>query len=183
MIIRCGAVLSCLAIAACAVRPPPDTASMPFGAFGTMHNDVGAMNQATWAFASPARTLNDPVDAARAVAAVDYLGGELSSNPRWVAMSPLTKLQMLQARVDVRRELGIRQDAPSQLVVDALMRFATLWQSGNQAAAMQVLASPVFTLPRQQTLQVLGNMPYIQSANFATMNASGQMDAGGMRMR
>jgi hypothetical protein len=183
MIIRRGAVLLCLAIAACAVQPPPDTASVPLGAFGTMDNDVGASNQATWAFASPARTLNDPVDAARATAAVDYLGGELSSNPRWVTMSPLTKLQMLQARVDVRRALGIRPDAPSQLVVDALMRFAALWQSGNQPAATQMLDSPGFTLPPVQTLHVLSNMPYIQSANIATMNASGQMDAGGgMRM-
>jgi hypothetical protein len=183
MIIRRGALLLCLAIAACAVQPPPDTASVPFGAFGTMDNDVGAMNQATWAFALSARTLNNPVDAARAAAAVDYLAGELSSNPRWVTMSPLTKLQMLQARVDVRRALGIRPDAPSQLMVDALMRFAALWQSGNQPAAMQMLDSPVFTLAPPQTLQVLSNMPYIQSANIATMNASGQMDGdGGMRV-
>jgi len=183
MIIRCGVVLSCLAIAACVVPPAPDTASVPFSAFGTMDNDVGAMNQAAWAFASPARTLNHPVDAARAAAAVDYLGGELSSNPRWVAVSSLTKMQMLQARVDVRRVLGIRPDAPSQLVVDTLMRFAALWQSGNQAAAMQVFVSSVFTLPPQRMLQVLGDMPYVQSVNIATMDASGEMDAGGMRMR
>jgi hypothetical protein len=48
---------------------------------------------------------------------------------------------------------------------------------------MQVLGSPVFTLSPPQTLQVLSNMPYIQSANVATMNASGQMDNdGGMRV-
>jgi hypothetical protein len=179
MIIRLGVVLPCLAIAACAVQPPPDTASLPFGAFGTLDNDVGAANQASWAFAAPARTLNDPVDAARAAAAVDYLAGELSSNPRWVTLSPLTRQEMLQARADVRRALGIRPDAPSQLVVNALLQFASAWQSGNQAAAMQALASPVFTLPPQQTLHVLTNLPYIRSANIATADAATQMLPGG----
>ena len=51
MIIRPCAVLACLVIAACAVQPPPDTASLPFAAFGTMDNDVAAANQASWAFA------------------------------------------------------------------------------------------------------------------------------------
>ncbi len=179
--IRPGVVLTCLAIAACAVPPPPDTASVPFGAFGTMDNDVAALNQATWAFASPARIRNNPVDAARAAAAVDFLAGELSSNPRWVGLSPITKQQMLQARVDVRRVLGIRPDAPSQLVVNALLQFATMWQTGNQPAAMQALAMPVFMQPPQQTLLILANMPYIQSANLATMNASSQADGGSGR--
>ena len=86
MISRLGVMLSCLAIAACAVQPPPDTASVPPGTFGFLDNDV--------------------------------------------------------------------------------------------PAAMQVLASPVFTLPPQHTLQILSNMPYIQSANIATMDAARQMNGG-----
>jgi hypothetical protein len=176
---RLCVLLPCLAIAACAVQPPPDTASLPFGAFGTLDNDVAAANQASWAFAVPARTLNDPVDAAMAAAAVDYLGGELSSNPRWVTLSPLTKLEMLQARADVRRVLGIAPDAPSQFVVEALLQFAWLWQMGNRPAAMEVIATPVFTLAPQQTLQVLSNMPYIRMANIASIDAANQMLPGG----
>jgi hypothetical protein len=179
MIIRLGIVLSSLAIAACAIQPPPDTASVPPGAFGILDNTLAAANQASSAFAVPARTLNDPVDAARAAAAVDYLAGELSSNPRWVTLSPLTKMKMLQARADVRRTLGIRPDAPSQVVVNTLLQFAWLWAVADQSDAMQALATPVFTLPPQQTLQVLNNLPYIQSANIATLDAANQMLPGG----
>ena len=179
MIIRPAIVLACLAIAACAVQPPPDTASVPPGAFGQFDNDVPAANQASWAFAIPVRTLNSPVDAARASAAVDYLAGELSSNPRWVTLSPLTKMKMLEARGDVRRVLGIRPDAPSQLVTNGLLQFAWLWQYVDAPTAMQVLRTPIFTLPPEQTLQVLSNMPYIQSANIATLDAANQMLPGG----
>ena len=75
MIIRMQAAFLCLAVAACSVTPPPDTAVLPFAAFGTMDNDVAAANQAAWAFALPERTANNPVDAARAAAAIDYLAG------------------------------------------------------------------------------------------------------------
>ena len=65
MIIRLPVAVLCLVVAACVARPPPDTAALPFAAFGTMDNDVAAANQAAWAFAAPERTANNPVDAAR----------------------------------------------------------------------------------------------------------------------
>jgi hypothetical protein len=46
MIVRCTVAAACLAIAACVARPAPDTAALPFAAFGTMDNDVAAVNQA-----------------------------------------------------------------------------------------------------------------------------------------
>jgi hypothetical protein len=173
-------IVAAAALDACAaITPPPDTAQLPFSAFGTLDNDVGAANVASWAFASPARTRNDPVDGARAAAAIDFLAGELSSNPRWLTLSPLTKQEMLRARADVRSALGIRQDAPSQIVANALLQFAADWQAGNQPAAMQILTTPVFTLPPQQTLQILANLPYIRSANIASIDAANQMLPGG----
>ena len=179
MIIRIPAAFLCLAVAACSVRPPPDTAVLPFAAFGTMDNDVAAANQAAWAFAASERTANNPVDAARAAAAIDFLAGELASNPRWLMVSPLTKQEMMRARIDVRQVLGIVPNAPSQVVVTALLRFASEWQGGNQTVAMQALAAPGFTLPPEQTLRVLSNMPYVRSANLAGIDAANQMLAGG----
>jgi hypothetical protein len=174
------AVLACLTLATCsAITPPPDTAQPLPGAFGTLDNDVGAANLASWAFASPTRTRNDPVSGARASAAIDFLAGELSSNPRWIALSPLTKQEMLQARVDVRRVLGIRPDAPSQIVVTALLRFAAAWQLGDQATAMRVLSEALFTMPPQRTLQILSNMPMINSANVASIDTENQILSGG----
>jgi len=166
-------------LAGCAITPPPDTAQLPFAAFGTLDNDTAAAAVAASAFAAPARTANDPVDGARACAAIDFLAGELSSNPRWIGLSPFTKQQMLQARIDVRQVLAIRPDAPSQIVVDALMQFATAWQYGDQATAMRMLAAPVFTLSPQQTLKILANLPMIRSANLASLDATTQMQMGG----
>lgn len=168
-----------LGLAGCVQSPPVDTANPPFGAFGTMDNDIAAINQATWAFAAASRTANDPVDGARAVAAVDYLGGELTSNFRWMDMSPVTKQEMLQARADVRTVLGIPQNAPSQVVVMSLLTFAFDWQQGNQAGAMQALSTPVFTLGPQQTFAILANLPQVPSANIASLDASQQMDPAG----
>jgi hypothetical protein len=174
----------CLLLASCALATPaPDTARLPFAAFGTMDNDVGAANQASWAFAAPARTRNDPVDAARACAAIDYLAGELSSNPRWLSVSPLTRQQMLQARLDVRHVLGIDPGVRSQVVVNALMGFAAAWQAGDQSAALHALAAPGFTLAPPRMLEVLSNLPYVQSANVASANAAREMLPGGDNRR
>jgi hypothetical protein len=121
--IRLAIASLCSAVAAC--TPLPDTATLPFAAFGTM--------EAAWAFAAPARTANDPVDAARAAAGVDYLAGELSSNPRWLMVSPLTKQQMLQARLDVHSVLGI---APTGGKSDAARwRFASSLMSVHKECA------------------------------------------------
>jgi hypothetical protein len=173
-------LFGCLLLGSCALATPkPDTARLPFAAFGTLDNDVAAANQASWAFAAPARTRNDPVDAARACAAIDYLAGELSSNPRWLSVSPLTKQQMLQARIDVRRVLGIDPGVPSQIVVNALMIFAAAWQAGDQPVALQALAAPGFTLPPPHLVQVLAELPYVQSANVASTETAQQMLPGG----
>jgi hypothetical protein len=183
MQVRVAIAWYCVGLTACAVQPPPDTATLPFAAFGTLDNDVAAANQAAWAFAVPTRTTNDPVDAARAAAGVDYLAGELSSNPRWVGVSPLTKQEMLQGRVDVRRALGIAPTVPSQVVVNGLLRFAAAWQGGDQGAAMQALAVPGFTLGPDATLRVLTSMPYVRSANIASMDAASQMLSSGEMSR
>ncbi len=150
-----------LALGACAPTPPPSTAQLPPGAFGgNDDNDIMAINTAAWAFSNPARTHGNPINAVRAVLAIEYLGGELSSSPRWNFMSPLTKLSMLQAREEVRETLGIAPDAPSQAVANALLAL-----SGNPtpAAAAQLLKPPVFTLPPEETLARIENLPY--SAN------------------
>jgi len=66
------------------------------------------------AFASPARISGNPVNAARAAAVVDYPAVALQ-DPRWIANSAIAKLQMQQARTEVRTTLGVAQDAPPSL--------------------------------------------------------------------
>src|SRR5580658_10776641 len=169
-------MLGAAQIFGCAAPPPSaEPASLPPGVFGMYEdNDVGALSQSSAAFALPARTRNNPIDAARAVVAVEYLADELRVNPRWIGMSGTSKLGMVQARADMRKVLGIAPDASPQLVVDALLRFTVALRGGDQAAAMQALAAPVFTLRPDQTMKILSNLPYIRSANQATLQAANE---------
>jgi hypothetical protein len=163
-------------LAACATLPATErTPFLPPGVYGTyLDNATGAINFAAWAFASPANTQGNPVEAARAVVALEYLPGELRENPRWVGMDAAVKLHMGRSRVALREILGIPLTVPPQLVVNTMLAFALDLQTGNQPAAMEVLASPIFTKPPEQTLQVLANLPYIQEANLATQRAESQ---------
>ena len=172
--VRVGTVLLCACLAACALeKPPPSTAELPPGFYGAwVDNDIGAINEAAYALGSPARTRGDPIEALRAAIAVEYLGGELTRAPRWYRLSPITQMNMLQARTEMRNVLGIRQDAPSQAVVNALIWVMWDLVHGNQAAATQVLASPLFLQPPQKTWAVLNNLPYLPAAHVATAEAA-----------
>ncbi len=169
-------ILLCLSVIGCAAIPQsPPTTQLPPGIYGIYQdNDIGAINQASWAMAAPSRTRDDPVNATKAVLAVDYLADELRVNPRWLQVSPFTKQYMVQARADTRNVVGIRPDAPSPSVTDALLRTISALQAGDQATIMQTLASPVFTLPPENTLRILADLPYIRSANIATSEAAAE---------
>jgi hypothetical protein len=182
---RLTALCLMLLLAACtSVERPPEVPVLPPSLFGLYQdNDIGAINFAAWAFASPARTRNNPADAAKAVIAIEYLPGELSKSPRWLMMSPLTKQQMFTARADVRRALGIPQNVPPQLVVNALLQALPALYAGNLQAASRIFVPPAFTLPPGQTVQILANMPFIPSANVATMDAMSQEFPDGNTVR
>ena len=177
-----GLAVAC-SVAGCVASPVPQrVVQLPPGVFGVYQdNDVGAINQAAWAFASPANTQGNPIEATKAVVALEYLPAELSENPRWVAMDAAVSVHMARARDDLRRILGVRPGAPSQLVVNALLALSWDLQAGNQPGANQVLESPVFTLPPAQTMQILSNLPYVQEANLATARAQSQVQLEGAR--
>ncbi len=170
------AMLLTLPVAACATLPgTPATPYLPAGAFGTYQdNDVGAINYAAWAFASPANTRNNPVAAMRAVIALEYLPGELRENPRWLEMDGNIKMRMATARDEVRQILGIAPGAPPQAVVNALMWASNALTAGDRAGVLQALSAPGFTLPPETTLGRLANLPYSQDANLATSRAADQ---------
>jgi hypothetical protein len=170
------ALLLLLPLTACATLPPtPATPYLPAGAFATYEdNDVGAINYAAWAFASPANTRNNPVAAIRAVIALEYLPGELRENPRWIGMDGNVKMRLASARAEVRQILGIAPDAPPQIVVNALMSASNDLTAGDRAGALQALSAPGFTLAPEATLDRLASLPYVQDANLATSRAQDQ---------
>ena len=159
----------------CQIRlwPPP-------GAFGSNGDeDIAAADLASWAFSSSRNTRNHPIEAARSIAAVDYLAGELNSNPRWIGISQLVQMEMLQARTQVRSVIGIAPNARSQLVVNSLSRYAAaLVATGNQAQAAQYLANPAFTLGPLLTEAKLVNLPFMSLTNVATQRAAASIGNG-----
>jgi hypothetical protein len=175
-----GVPLLAVSLTACSSLPATErTPFLPPGVFGTYQdNDVGAINFSAWAFASPTNTRGNPVNAARAIVALEYLPGELSENPRWVRIDPAVSMHMADAGEQVRQILGVRPGTPRQAVVNTLLAFAMDLQTGNQPAAMAVLASPVFTQTPAQTWQILSNLPYVQEANLATTRAQDQSFGG-----
>lgn len=176
-----SALILCLAVAGCGLQVPlPDTASAPPGAFGSNgDSDIAAVNLASWAFSSARNLHNRPIEAARAVAAVDYLAGDLSSSGRWYTLSPIVQTEMLQARQQVRATVGIAPNARSQAVVDSLAGYAAALAANNgQQAASQYLVAPVFTFGPQMTEAKLQDMPFLSQTNIATQRAAAAMSNG-----
>lgn len=156
---------------ACAPTPLPDSARMPLsGGTTPIISPEGAVQLASYALGSPSRTRDDPVEAARAVASVDYLAGDFYANPHWVAISPLVKQRMLVGRQQARAAVGIAPDASSQEVVDRLIQVSNT--VGNPELLQAALASPVFTLGPDRTLAALNNLPYLPDANWAAQQAN-----------
>ncbi|WP_284945474.1 hypothetical protein [Acidisoma cladoniae] len=172
---RSGLVLSAAlmaGLAACAIAtPPPSVAIMPPGALGTNGDiDTRSLDVAAYDFAHHMQ--NDPARAADAVAALDYMGGQLNVSPRWMTMMPaLFRLQMLQSRESLRQYVGINAAAPSQTVVDTMLALAQAYRAGDQAGVMRLLATPIFTVPPAEVQSRLSDIPVMPTVNNATTHA------------
>lgn len=177
---RRAAPLLAILVVACANGGPqpfvPDYATLPPGAlgFGPLDQDVPAVNYAAWAFADPGRTRGNAAAGARATASMDYIAGALYTSPRWANIDALTKEQLLQGRIEVRRVLGIPLDAPSQLVALSLAGAGYALETGNPHAALTALSNPAFPNP-PATLTRLSDLPYMQLANVGTLRALNEL--------
>ncbi len=175
-------VAVCLLSAGCADAPPPallDVSQLPAGALGSDPDaDQAALNLAQAAFADPDTTYGHPAQAARAVAAMDYIAGEWSYNPRWAFVSADTKQLLLQGREQVRQTVGVAPGATSQMVVDHLIAAANALTAGDQATAIQQLGPPVFNAPGAEVLARLSKLPNLQTASTATTQATDELFPG-----
>jgi hypothetical protein len=151
---RNGASLAlAIVLFGCAPTPTPDTAIMPLTGAGTPQmSDTGAIGLASYVLGSPSRYDGHPADAARALAAVDYLAGALYANPHWVGIPAESKLRMLQARTEV---------------LDGLMAAANALAGDDTAAARAALPSSVFGLGPDRTIALLNNLPPLPAADAA----------------
>ena len=165
-LVRLGMIAATLG--GCTFTPPPDTAIMPRTQAGApIMSDQGAIGLASYVLGSPSRYDGHPVDAARSLAAIDYLAGALYSNPRWVGIPAQHKQLMLQARGEVRSLLAVPPGTSSQAVVDGLVAAGAAIESGNGAAARAALPAEVFGLGPERTLALLQNLPSLPASNAA----------------
>lgn len=148
-----------------------DTAQLPPGEFASADPDIEAVTYASEAFSNQASTYGDPAAGAEAVLALEYSAGALNNEPRWAGLSPDIKAGMIRGRIAVRDVLGVTSDASSQSVVNALSAARRALQIEDRPAALAALRSPVFTLGPDKTLELLGNLPYLQPVNVATLQA------------
>jgi hypothetical protein len=172
VLVLTGLVVS--GLAACGpVKPSHEPDTLAYGAFGTNGDeDVQALDIATF---NLSRAIHRPMKAAEAMAALEFIAQEFKSNPRWVALDPLTRKEIENARRTVRSELGISPTAPSQNVVNTMLALSTALQTKDQAQIQQLLSNPIFTLPPDQVLQRLANVPYNAQINAATTSADDQI--------
>jgi hypothetical protein len=129
------------------------------------------VNYAAAAFSDQSSTYGNPAAGAEAALAVEYIAGAVNTSARWSAMDPEIKDDLLQARVQVRNTLGVAPGASSQAVVNALSAARRALQAGDKATAAAAVSGPVFTLPPDKTIEILGNLPYLQKVNAVTLKA------------
>ena len=175
---RVAVVVVLAGLAGCGNFQPviPDNAHMSAGALGGGQDpDVGAANLASWAFADSGRTYGRPVEGARAAASLDYLAGAIYVSPRWAHVSPLTKEELLQGRVELRAALGVAPMATSQQVVDSLTGAGAALAAGDRAGAVRQLSPAVFPAGGEKTLATLANLPYLRMANVGTSHLENEL--------
>jgi hypothetical protein len=163
-----------VALAGCSedVYRLPSTAVMPPGALNTNGDvDVRSLDVAAYGFGHYDELKGNPALAATTVAALDYMGGQLNTAPRWVNMPGLFRLQMLQSRNIVRGVLGISPTVPSQDVVDTMLALSAAYSSGDQTEVNKLLSSPIFSVPPEQAAERLADIPYLPVVNNATSHA------------
>ena len=167
-----AAALATLAGCSSDVYRLPSTAVMPAGALNTNGDiDVRSLDIAAYGFGHTGEMKGNPAMAANTVAALDYMGGQLNTSPRWVEMPGLFRLQMLQSRDIVRGVLGISPTVPSQDVVDTMLALSTAYYSGDQTQVNKLLTSPIFSVPPDQAAERLADIPYLPVVNNATTHA------------
>lgn len=169
-----GRRAACLAalgvLAGCANRPPPPEAHLPLEPGQVFADPVRqAILHASYAFATRGSMNGRPWEAAQAISEIEFLAVELDVNQRWIEMSPLAKMALVQARPEWRGALGIPADAPPQAVIDALTRVRQAYGAQDTAAAAAALQPPLFTPGGAQALARLSELPPLPRTARAAM--------------
>lgn len=184
---RFGFLIAVLAafLGGCALEtPPPSTGYLPADAFagrviGDQDTAFIATNEAAYAFGHPGAMQGRASEMALAVASLDAIAGQFTTDGRWLDMNPLAKIDMLDARRAVRRVLGIAPGTASQTVIDSMITISQALRHRDRKAALAAARGPEFTYPPERTLEILGHFPPVPVANQATSFARRYLLPGG----
>lgn len=176
-----AAGLGALALAACTAPgsgyPPPALVSLPSDAVvGAGDPTRAAVFNTAYAFGSPASLQGRPDEAARAAANFEYLAIEIPYGARYRGLNAILQPELEAGRAELRGVLGIRPDAPPQMVVDALYAASRALRAGDVPAAERILASPVFTAGGAATLQRLSALPPMPRVATAAVHVQQELD-------
>jgi hypothetical protein len=161
--------------------PTEQTATLPEDAyFGAGDPLRSAINNTTVAFSAPSQLAGKPAQAARAVAEMEYLNVEISTNPRSYGGSVTASTVFPGAQREWRAALGISPSAPPQAVIDSMFAAARALQSGQPRSAEVVFSQPIFTLGGPATLARLASLPNLPVTNTAAQEASRVLRRGGV---
>lgn len=173
MIMRIGALLLALAVAACAAPPPG--AVLPETGLGFGDPGRGAIGNTAYAFAVPANLAQQPAEAALAIAQAEYLAVDLTANQRWREFSPIVPMGFEQARPEWRAAIGIAPDAPPQPVIDALFAARDALLRGDATRAAAALPAPLFRDGGHAALARLAALPALPRTASAARSAEGEL--------
>jgi hypothetical protein len=140
--------------AACAQDPVTDY----LGGFGDPVR--GAALYATQNLGNTSRWDGDPAGAAMAAAQLEFLARSFRDDPIWSTRANPATTQTLQSAVlEMRRTLGISLTAPNGAVEQLLRQASQALRAGSQARALASLSGSFFTVPPEEVLRRLGNLP------------------------
>lgn len=174
---RIAAASLLLGLAACVPAGPQPSVSGPASWTASLPAELdrgagdparAALSRSSFAFSRPGRFANNPADAARAIADVEYLAVELAG-PRWVSM-PMGATQLTAARPEWRQALGIAPGAPPQAVIDQLHAARRALMAGAPDQAAAVFHPGVFSAGAG-TLNRLAALPPLPQTAAAVINA------------
>jgi hypothetical protein len=161
-----------LAVGACALPPPPATASLPPDAVVGAGDPLrSAVANTSVAFSNPDLLAGRPAQAARALAQMEYLAVEMPTNPQLTSVSPTVVSQMVAARQEWRAALGVPVGIEAQPVIDSLYAASRALGTGQAAAAAAALPVAIFPQGGQATLTRLAALPGLPLTNQAAVGA------------
>jgi hypothetical protein len=161
-------VLTCAIAALLAGCGPTDTARMPQNAAGgPVMNQNDAIALASWALKDPANTQGNPERAARAIAAEDWLAGQVLLTPDFGQYAPVNEVSWGTLRREVRAAIGVAPGTPSQVLIDHLIAAADALKANDINGAKAQLQPPAFTLGPDRTLAALGALPPFPDREWA----------------